>query len=166
MGYTHQVLPYSSIGVHAVSMTFSLRVTLIFMGSPLSCDLAIYSSVYTENPFCYTISAFSILGNARFSWRLAAFEWATRERDILHRKTGMERATWRMARFLAVWYPWIVLVLLVYLVFMVSALQAQVAALRGGGAGAGPRNRQELEEAYKAGTIGRDQYERLKARMS
>jgi uncharacterized membrane protein len=71
-----------------------------------------------------------------------------------------------MARFLAVWYPWIMLALLVYVAFMVSSLQARVAALKGGGAATGPRNRQELEEAYKNGTIGRDQYERLKAKMS
>ncbi|HLN62338.1 MAG TPA: hypothetical protein VK464_12365 [Symbiobacteriaceae bacterium] len=69
-----------------------------------------------------------------------------------------------MARFLTVYYPWISLVLFVILFIWVGSLSAQVAFLRARGPGS-PRNRQELEEQYKAGTIGRDQYERLKAQL-
>lgn len=64
-----------------------------------------------------------------------------------------------MTRFLAAWLPWINLILLLVLVWMVSMLSARLATV------GGPRSRQELEDAYTAGRIDRDEYERLKARV-
>ncbi|HYG57026.1 MAG TPA: hypothetical protein VD902_03015 [Symbiobacteriaceae bacterium] len=66
-----------------------------------------------------------------------------------------------MAPFLTTWYPWISLFLILVLFYMVGVLSMQVAALRGGY----PRSRQELENAYTAGKISRDDYERLKDRV-
>lgn len=68
-----------------------------------------------------------------------------------------------LARFLMNWYPWIVLVLLLILLWMVSALRMQVAELHALFASRNRMTGDELEKAYVAGQINRDQYERLKS---
>lgn len=69
-----------------------------------------------------------------------------------------------LARFILNWYPWIVLLLLLILVWMVSSLRAQVNELYALFAARNRMSREDLEKAYVAGQIGRDDYERLKDR--
>ena len=62
-------------------------------------------------------------------------------------------------RVLTAWLPWINLILLIVLLWMVSMLSNRLATVNG------PRTRQELEDAFTAGRIGRDEYDRLKVRL-
>lgn len=70
------------------------------------------------------------------------------------------------------WVAWLFAIAVLLTLFMVWTLMGQVAALRaalaaaGTGQGQGPRSRKELEEAYAAGSLSRDAYERLKGRYS
>lgn len=69
-----------------------------------------------------------------------------------------------MAKFLAQWYPWLSLLAIVALFWWVSILSQQVAQLQSRSAGI--RTRRELEEAYTAGRVDRDTYERMKNQVS
>lgn len=71
------------------------------------------------------------------------------------------------------WVAWLLAIAILLTLFFVWGLTGQVAALRnairqaGGGANRGTiRSRKDLEEAYAAGSISRDAYERLKGRLS
>jgi len=69
-----------------------------------------------------------------------------------------------MAKFFATWYPYLSLLAIIALFVWVSMLSQQVAQLQSRATGI--RTRQELEEAYTAGRIDRDTYEKLKTRVS
>ena len=58
------------------------------------------------------------------------------------------------------WLSWLMLLAIILLFIQVWMLQAQVAVAR-----SGFKNRQDLEEAYAKGWVGRDEYERLKGRL-
>lgn len=58
------------------------------------------------------------------------------------------------------WLSWLMLLAIIWLFFQVGMLQAEVAVKR-----AGIKNRHELEDAYVKGSIGRDDYERLKGSL-
>lgn len=58
------------------------------------------------------------------------------------------------------WLSWLMLLAIIWLFIQVQMLQAQVAVAK-----SGIKNKQELEDAYSKGWIGRDEYERLKGRV-
>lgn len=67
------------------------------------------------------------------------------------------------------WVAWLLAIAILLTLFFVWGLVGQLSAMRqalGQGQGGGIRSRKELEEAYVAGRISRDAYERLKARLS
>jgi len=66
------------------------------------------------------------------------------------------------------WVAWLMVIAVLLNLGVGVFLLAQLQALREavGSRNLGVRSRAELEEAFKAGTINRDTYERMKARMS
>lgn len=61
-----------------------------------------------------------------------------------------------------VWLSWLLLIAVIVGWIWVAMLAGRVAQLAGP---AVPHSRTELENMYTAGTINRDQYERMKARV-
>lgn len=71
------------------------------------------------------------------------------------------------------WLAWILAIAILLTLFFVWGLAGQVAGIREmlrqagiGQSGGSIRSRKELEDAYTAGAISRDAYERLKGRLS
>jgi len=63
---------------------------------------------------------------------------------------------------------WLIAIAILLNLVLSITLWAQLSALREslGSKALAVRNRTELEEAFKAGSISRDQYEKLKAQLS
>lgn len=75
----------------------------------------------------------------------------------------MTAATWPN------WFSWLLAIAILLTLFFVWSLLGQVASLRRAlnQAGMGPfRSRKELEEAYAAGAVSREAYERLRGEFS
>lgn len=70
------------------------------------------------------------------------------------------------------WLAWLLAIAIVLTLFFVWTVSAQVAATRNalrqagiGNVAGSFRSRKELEQAYTAGAVSRDAYERLKGRL-
>jgi uncharacterized membrane protein len=70
------------------------------------------------------------------------------------------------------WLAWLLIIAILLTLILVWSLCWQVSALRGalqragmGQSGGAIRSRKELEDAYTAGAISRDAYERMKGRL-
>lgn len=66
------------------------------------------------------------------------------------------------------WVAWLIAIAVLLNVVLSIVLWSQLSALRASLSTKNlpVRNRAELEEAFRAGTINRDQYEKLKAQLS
>lgn len=72
-----------------------------------------------------------------------------------------ERAVTMNLPALPTWLQWLLLLAVIWLYIQVNMLQASM-----GGGQRSFHSRQDLEAAYTKGTISRDEYERLKGRLS